>query len=142
MRGKSLIIVTALVIALSWINPIVAAIQDDARVAAEPEIIGQIILPCGCPAFVLFSEPGEYGLVIPTHEEAYKFMVTQEDGKLTATIFDMDGLQLDVFTSVPPYEKWWRESMEDWLTEGMIGFIVLDTIRVHYQKGVESVIKT
>lgn len=142
MKGKSLMIVVSLIIALCWINPSVSAIRDDSRMVAEAEVIGQVVLLCGCPAYILFIETGEYGLVIPTHNEAYKSTVTQEDGKLTVTMIMVGGPFHEVYTSVPPYEKWWRESEEDWLTEGMIGFMVLDIIRDHYQKSGELGIKT
>lgn len=105
------------------------------------EVIGQIRLPCGCPGFIFYNQvPGEYALVIPTHREVYKFVVDQEDGKLTATMLALDGSYQEVYTSVPPYEKWWSERV-GWLTEGMGGFRVLSIIRNHYQKGNASVIK-
>lgn len=139
MKAKSLIIVTALLVGLCWINPGVAAIREDAQVPAEPGIIGRVILPCGCPGFVWFIKLGEYGLTIPTHNEVYNFAVIREDGKLMVTMIILDGSFRDVYTSIPPYEKWWSETLEDWLTEGMLGFMVLDIIRDHYQK---SVIRT
>jgi len=134
MIRKITIILTVLALVLCWINPTVAGIRDDTRMVVESEVIGQITLPCGHQGFITFIKPGEYGLGIPAHNEAYKFMVTQEDGNLTAIMTGADDYR-DVYTSGPPYEKWWSEKLDLWLTEGMLGFIVLDTIRIHYQEG-------
>ena len=133
MIRKITIILMALALALCWAVSTSAAIRDDSRMVAESEVIGQIRLPCGCPGYISFIKSGEYGLAFPAHKEAYKFTVTQEDGKLTAIMSGTDDYR-DVYTSVPPYERWWSDNMKDYLTREMLGFTVLDTIRRHYQK--------
>jgi len=139
MRCKIWIIwLLALFIALCWINPIDAAIRDDARMVVEAETIGQITMPCGHPGLITFIKPGEYALIIPAHKDAYTIAVVQENGKVTITMKRFDDSWQDVYKAIPPYDKWWSEGLQEHLIEGMLGFEVMDMVRVHFQKGTKS----
>lgn len=115
---------------LSVITIVLALMVGFAGLAESQEVIGEIILSCGCTGYITYNQQNEYGLTIPNHGEKYKISVKETPGKFTIFFG-----QNSKFESIPPYEQWtWIESdgSAESLPKGSIGDQMCTIIYHHY----------
>lgn len=100
--------------------------------AQNGEVIGNLILPCGCPAYVVFIQDEEYQLIVPNHGERYKISATMIGQEFTITIEGGTSFQAN-----PPYDEWtWikPDGSEVILSQDSIGDQTAKIVYRHWEK--------